>query len=70
MADDLSPTKLGMLERCGLQYEFRYVKGLKLPPSSPLIVGSAAHRAAELDLKRKMEAGELLGARRRAARRG
>lgn len=43
MIDHLSPTQAGMYLKCAKQYEYRYVKGLKIPPSGAMILGSAYH---------------------------
>jgi hypothetical protein len=49
-----------MLTKCGLQYEFRYVRGIKRPPGVALVIGKGAHGAIEADLGKKIETGELL----------
>ena len=41
--DHISPTQINMILRCPKQWEFRYVKGLKLPPSGAMVLGSAYH---------------------------
>ena len=43
MIDHLSPTQIGMFLRCPKQWEYRYVKGLKIPPSGAMVLGSAYH---------------------------
>jgi hypothetical protein len=45
--------------RCGLQYKFRYVDDLIRPPGVALIEGSAMHKALEVGLKEKMDAGTV-----------
>lgn len=45
MARTLSFTQVNMLLRCPAQYEFRYVRGLKIPPAGALIQGGAYHEA-------------------------
>lgn len=43
MIDHLSPTQISMFLRCPKQWEFRYVKGIKIPPSGAMVLGSAYH---------------------------
>lgn len=50
-------SQLGMYLRCGMQYYFRYVKGLKMPPGLPLASGKAMHEALEYNGKHKMSKG-------------
>ena len=47
MLDHISHSQISMWLRCPRQWEYRYVAGLKIPPSGPLIVGSAYHSALE-----------------------
>ena len=56
----LSATSLGMLTRCGMQWKFRYVDGIKAPPSVALTVGKGTHEAVRRNLTAKLENGELL----------
>lgn len=53
----LHHSMLSTLSKCGLQVYYRWVEGIKVPPGFALHVGSAVHRAAELDLVRKMTTG-------------
>jgi len=41
--------------RCPKSWEYKYVYGLKIPPSGPLIVGSAYHTALEGNFQQKIE---------------
>lgn len=54
----ISPTQLGMYNRCGQQYNFRYIQGLKVPPGMALLKGSAVHSGAEFNFSQKIESGE------------
>lgn len=56
----ISITKMNMLDRCGMQYYYRYEEGLAVPPGVAVIRGIGTHRAIEADLKNKIETGELL----------
>ncbi len=56
----LSKSQLGMLFRCGIQYEYAYVKGERRPPGIAALRGRAAHTAIEADLRSKQATGELL----------
>jgi hypothetical protein len=49
-----------MLARCGEQYRYRYVEGLRSPPGVALVIGKGTHAAIEEDLREKMALGELL----------
>jgi putative RecB family exonuclease len=51
----LSATQIGMYKRCPKQYEFRYVKNLKIPPDSKLIVGISVHKGVEKNYTHKFE---------------
>ncbi len=50
----LSPSQIGTLLRCEMQYYFRYIEGIKSPPSGAMIVGTGAHKAQEKALIAKM----------------
>lgn len=56
----LSVSALGTLQRCGYQYYFRYIKGIKSPPGVALIIGKGTHAAVESDLGNVLETGSLL----------
>ena len=60
MIDHLSVSQITMFLRCGAQYEFRYLKGIKLPPAGAMIQGTAYHAAIATDLSHKQDTGELL----------
>lgn len=53
----LHHSMLSTLSKCGMQVYYRWVEGIKVPPGFALHVGSAVHRAAEVDLLRKMQTG-------------
>lgn len=40
--------------RCGVQFEFRYIQGLKIPPGISARRGSAVHKAAEVNHLQKL----------------
>jgi hypothetical protein len=50
-----SYTQLAMLQKCGVQYEFRYVKGIKAPPGIALIRGRGVDEATRLNLSQKVK---------------
>ena len=58
--DHLSVSQINMFLRCPKQYEFRYIKGIKAPPSGAMIQGTAYHHAVAQDLISKRDAGTLL----------
>lgn len=49
----LHHSQLAMLSRCPMQYEFRYVKGIIIPPAIALLTGTATHAGVEANLKHK-----------------
>lgn len=55
-----SPSSINQLLRCKTQYEWRYVKGVKIPPGWAVVKGIALDRACQTDLVAKMEHGENL----------
>lgn len=57
MKSAIHHSMLSMLSKCGEMARFRYVEGRRSPPGVAMIVGTAVHKAAELDLVRKMETG-------------
>lgn len=48
--DHLSASSLTMYQRCGMQFYYRYIEGLKRPPAIAMVAGSATHKGAESDL--------------------
>jgi hypothetical protein len=58
--DQLSFSQFNMYKRCPLQYKFRYVDGLKIPPAGALIAGTSVHAALEHDLGQKISTQENL----------
>ena len=60
MLDHVSHSQISMWLRCPQQWEYRYVRGLKAPPSSALILGGAYHSALEVNFKQKINSGEDL----------
>lgn len=61
MTDELrlSPSKLEMLQRCGIQYDFRYNLGIKAPPSIAMLEGRAVDKAVSQILRQKVVEGKL-----------
>ena len=51
-------SQMSMYLRCGMQYYFRYIKGLIMPPNLPLSSGKAMHEALEYNGKHKISKGE------------
>lgn len=51
----ISASGLDMAAKCGEQYRFRYIEGLKVPPSGAAVIGRAAHygQAHNLEFKRQ-----------------
>jgi PD-(D/E)XK nuclease superfamily len=55
----LHQSGLEMLSKCGIQFEFRYLRGMKRRPKSFLICGTATDSAVGTDLDCKIRTGEL-----------
>jgi len=51
----LSFTQLNMFLRCPRQYEFRYIEGLKIPPSGAMIQSKVWHETLEKNYKQKIK---------------
>jgi len=60
LLDHVSHSQVNMWLRCPRQWEFRYVKGLKMPPSGALIEGGCYHRALEVNFRQKITSFEDL----------
>ena len=50
-----SPSQINMYLRCSMQWAYRYIHVLKIPPSSSQIQGSSYHKAMEFNLSQKIE---------------
>lgn len=48
-----------MLGKCGIAFEFRYLLGIRRPPSAFLICGKATDKGVTTDLQHKIDTGEL-----------
>jgi len=57
---DISNTQVTMWQRCPRQYEFRYVRGIKIPPKGVMIQGSAYHGALKANFESKIKTKEDL----------
>jgi hypothetical protein len=55
----LHQSGLEMLSKCGIQFEFRYLKGIKRKPNAFLLCGTATDKAVTTDLNHKIQTGEL-----------
>ncbi len=53
-----SPTKLNQYLRCPQQFEYRYIRGLKIPPSSSMAQGLSFHGTEEYNFQQKIESHE------------
>lgn len=56
----IHPSGLSQLGKCGVQFYFRYVEGLKIPPRAAMLTGLSAHKGRQLDLQRSLASGGLL----------
>ncbi len=53
----LSFTQISMFQKCPRQYEFRYLQGLKVPASGPMVQSRAWHAAVERNYRQKVDTG-------------
>jgi len=51
----LSFTQLNMFLRCPRQYECRYIRGLKVPPSGAMVQSRVWHQTVELNYRQKID---------------
>jgi CRISPR/Cas system-associated exonuclease Cas4 (RecB family) len=51
---------LNMLNRCGAQFEFRYIKNIKRPPGVAMVVGTAVDTSVNANLNSKKDTQKLL----------
>lgn len=56
----LSNSQLDTLTKCGQQWYFRYVEGLRMPPGVRLLVGRAVDGSVNTNLQTKIDTDELL----------
>ena len=54
MLDHISSSQIDIWLRCPAQWEYRYVQGIKSPPSGDLIEGSCYHKAIEANFTQKI----------------
>lgn len=55
MDKHISVTQMKMYLRCPLQYQYRYIDGLKIPPASALTLGKSIHSALEVNYSQKIK---------------
>ena len=53
-------TDLGMLDRCQMQFYYRRIENLIVPPAVAMVIGSATHRSVEANMRKKIETGKLV----------
>lgn len=51
---------INMLTECGQRFFYRYILGIRRPPSAFLLVGTSTHHSVTRNLDNKIETGELL----------
>ncbi len=62
MENYLSVSRIKMFLRCPLQYKFRYIDGLIIPPTGSLTLGKSIHSALEANYSQKIESKQDLPA--------
>jgi putative RecB family exonuclease len=62
MLEHLSASSIDTLDRCELQWYFRYVEGKKIPPAGAMVRGSGYHKAVERNFRQKVSTKEDLPA--------
>ncbi len=56
---NMSESAFRMLVRCGMQFYWRYIEGLVIPPGISMVVGTATDVAIDTDLNAKKDTGSL-----------
>lgn len=56
----LSISSIQTYMKCGVQWYFRYVEGLKIPPGVAMVKGRSFHKAEEENFRQKMESHQDL----------
>ena len=56
----ISPSQLKLFGKCGIQYYYRYIENIIIPPSASLVVGKAAHKGIEANINSVIATGEML----------
>src|ERR1039457_5494706 len=56
----LSVSQIKMYLRCPLQYRYRYIDGIKIPPTGSLLLGKSNHSALEGNYRQKIESKQDL----------
>lgn len=51
----LSISRIKMFLRCPLQYCFKYVEGINIPPDGNLLLGKSIHKALEVNYRQKIQ---------------
>lgn len=54
----LSPSQINTYTKCPMSWYFRYAKGLKIPPSGAMTLGSAFHTGTGVNYSQKIESFE------------
>jgi len=60
MLDHISHSQIDMFNRCPRQWAYRYVEGIRTPPSGALIVGGTYHSTLEFNFRSKLQTGKDL----------
>ena len=58
MIDSLTQSSVNQFFKCGVQFEFRWVRGLIIPPGIAARKGSSVHRSAEHDYRAVIDSGK------------
>jgi hypothetical protein len=53
----MSPSQVGMYQRCPRQFEFRYIQEVVEAPGISMVKGTAIHKGAEVSHRRMIETG-------------
>ena len=60
MLDHISHSQIQMLLKCGIQWEFRYLKNKIVPPGASLVRGKCGHKSLEFNFMQKVVSKEDL----------
>lgn len=60
LRSQLHVSALNMMSDCAVRFQFRYLLGIKRPPSAFLLVGKSVDESVTVNLNNKIDKGELL----------
>ena len=59
MRPQLHATDLSMLDRCAMQFYYRRIENIIIPPAVVMVVGTGTHRPVEANMRHVIEHGQM-----------